>query len=50
MTFLSTKKRPFEKTTSSKEKTKSCFKEKNPRTIFGTFDENHGLNMQNFQL
>ena len=43
MSFLWTKKPPFDKTTSTNDKTKVSFTEKWPRKIFGTFDENHEL-------
>ena len=49
MTFLSFKKPPFEKRTSSNDKTKVSFTEKQARKIFGIFDLNHGY-MQTFQL
>ena len=39
MTFLWSKKPPFEKTASSTDKMKVSFTEK----IFGIFDKNHGL-------
>ena len=43
MLFIWTKKAPFDKTTSSNDKTKISCTEKKARKIFGTFDENHGL-------
>ena len=43
MSFLSTKKPPFDKTTSTNDKSKVSFTEKCPRKIFGTDDQNHGL-------
>ena len=43
MSFLSSKKPPFEKARSSNDKTKVSFKEKQARKIFGTADQNHGL-------
>ena len=43
MSFLWTKKPPFQKTTSTNDKTKVSFTEKWPRKIFGTDDQNHGL-------
>ena len=43
MSFLWTKKRPFDKTTWSNDKTKVSCTEKLARKIFGTDDENHGL-------
>ena len=43
MSFLWTKKPPFDKTTSTNDKTKVSFTEKWPRKIFGTDDQNHGL-------
>ena len=43
MSFLWTKKPPFEKTTRSNDKTKVSGTEKQARKIFGTDDENHGL-------
>ena len=49
MTFLSFKKPPVEKRTSSNDKTKVSFTEKQARKIFGIFDLNHSY-MQIFQL
>ena len=43
MTFLSSIKTPFEKTTSSNDKTQISFTEKYARMIVGIFDQNHGL-------
>ena len=43
MSFLRTKKPPFDKTTSSNDKTKVSCTEKKARKIFGTDEENHGL-------
>ena len=43
MSCLWTKKRPFDKTTSSNDKTKVSWTEKKARKIFGTDDQNHGL-------
>ena len=43
MSFLWTKKPPFDKTTSTIDKTKVSFTEKWPRKIFGTDNQNHGL-------
>ena len=43
MSFLWTKKPPFDKTTLSNDKNKISCTEKKARMIFGTFDENHGL-------
>ena len=43
MSFLWTKKPPFDKTTSSNEKTKVSCALKYARQIFGNFDESHGL-------
>ena len=43
MSFLWTKKPPFDKTTWSNDKTKVSGTEKYAREIFGTDDENHGL-------
>ena len=43
ISFLWTKKPPFDKTTRSNDKTKVSCKEKKARKIFGTDDENHGL-------
>ena len=43
MSFLWTEKPPFDKTTSSNDKTKLYCTEKKAQKIFGTFDENHGL-------
>ena len=43
MSFLWTKKPPFDKTTWSKDKTKVSCTEKEARKIFGTYDQNHGL-------
>ena len=43
MSFLWTKKPPFDKKTWSNDKTKICSTKKKARKIFGTFDENHGL-------
>ena len=43
MSFLWTKKPPFEKTTWSNDKTKVPCTEKKARKIFGTDDQNHGL-------
>ena len=43
MSLLWTKKSPFDKTTSTNDKTKVFFKEKWLRKIFGTCDQNHGL-------
>ena len=45
MTFLSSKKHPFEKTTSSIGKTKVFFADKLARKILGIFDHNHGLTL-----
>ena len=42
-TFLSSKNPPFEKRTSSNEKTKVTFTVKQARKIFRTSDQNHGL-------
>ena len=41
MSFLRSKKPPFEKTTSSNDKTKVSCTEKQARKIFGTADQNH---------
>ena len=43
MSFLWTKKPPFDKTTSSNDKTKVSCTEKKARKIFGTDDQNHWL-------
>ena len=43
MSFLWTKKPPFEQKTWSNDKTKVSCTERKARKIFGTFDENHGL-------
>ena len=43
MSFLWTKKPPFDKTTSTNDKTKVSFTEKWPRKIFGTDEQNHGF-------
>ena len=43
MSFLWTKKPPFDKTTSTNDKAKVSFTEKWPRKILGTDDQNHGL-------
>ena len=43
ISFLWTKKPPFDKTTSTNDETKVSFTEKWPRKIFGTDDQNHGL-------
>ena len=43
MSFLWFKKPPFEKTTSSNDKTNVSFTEKQARNIFGTSDQNHQL-------
>ena len=43
MSFLWTKKPPFEKRTSTNDETKVSFTEKWPRKIFGTDDQNHWL-------
>ena len=43
MTFLWSKKPPFEKTASSTDKMKVSFTEKKACKIFGIFDKNHGL-------
>ena len=43
MSFLWSKKPPFDKTTWSNEKTKVSCTEKYARKIFGTSDQNHGL-------
>ena len=43
MSFLWTKKPPFDKTTRSKDKTKVSGTEKEARKTFGTDDQNHGL-------
>ena len=43
MSFLWTRKPPFDKTTSTKDKTKVSCTEKWARKIFGTDDQNHGL-------
>ena len=43
MTFLFSKKPPFEQTTSSNHKTKVSFSEKKARKIFRIFYKNHGL-------
>ena len=43
MSFLWTKKPPFDKTTWSNNKTKVSCTEKKARKIFGTDDDNHGL-------
>ena len=42
MSFLWTKKPPFDKTTSSNDKTKVSCTEKQALKIFGTDDDNHG--------
>ena len=43
MSFLWTKKPPFDKTTLSNDKTNVSSTEKQARNIFGTDDQNHGL-------
>ena len=43
MSFLWSKKPPFEKTTSSNDKSKLSFTEKKTSKIFKTSDQNHGL-------
>ena len=43
MTFLSSRKPPFEKTKSSNDKSEVSFTEKLTRSIFGIFYQNHGL-------
>ena len=43
MSFLWTKKPPFKKTTSTKDKTNVSFTEKKARKINGTSDQNHAL-------
>ena len=43
MSFLWSKKPPFDKTTLSNDKTKDSCTQKYARNIFGTDDENHGL-------
>ena len=43
MSFLWTKKPPFEKSTSTNDKTNFSCIEKYARKIFGTSDHNHGL-------
>ena len=43
MSFLWYKKPPFEKTTSSNDKTKVTFREKKTENIFGSSDQIHGL-------
>ena len=43
MSFLWTKKTPFDKITRSNDKTKVSWTEKKARKIFGTYDQNHGL-------
>ena len=43
MTFLLSKKPPFEKTTSSNHKTKVSFTEKKAWKMFGIFYQNHKL-------
>ena len=43
MSFLWTKKLPFDKTTFLNDKTEVSCTEKKARRIFGFFDENHGL-------
>ena len=43
MSFLWSKKPPFEETTSSNDKTKVTLREKKTLKIFGTFDQNHEL-------
>ena len=45
MSFLWTKKPPFDKTTSSNDKTKVSCTERQARKIFETDDENHGLTL-----
>ena len=48
MSFLWSKKPPFEKKTSSNDKTKVTFREKKTLKIFGSSDQNHGLTL--FQI
>ena len=43
MSFLWTKKPPFDKKTRSNDKTKISCTEKRARKIFRTYDQNHGL-------
>ena len=43
MTLLSSKKPPFEKTTSSDDKPKVTFTEKSAQMILGVLDHNYGL-------
>ena len=45
MSFLWTKKPPFDKTTRSNDKTKVSCTEKWARKIFGTYDQYHGLSI-----
>ena len=45
MTFLSSKKPPFEKITSPNDKTNVSFTEGKTQKIFGIFDHNHGLTL-----